>query len=106
MIGKKIKKPWVDIGESKSFNVAGKSFFRITGVYLSGSPGVFPNTTFFNPFSASSKLSASYVGISGIQLNSVNYFFNGDSQMTFTCPSALSAGYVDIILQNDAGWGA
>lgn len=97
-------KPVTFTGESKSFNVYGKSFFRVTNVYLSGSP--YTNTTFYNPFSAVPKLSAHYPGFFGVKLLSSNYQSNNDNTITFTMPSATRPGYVDIIVENPAGYGA
>jgi len=103
MINKKFLGPSVSIGDVKTFSVYGKSFFDISGLFLSGS--VFDNNTFFNPFSASPKLSAQYPGFSGIKLNTDAYQYNNDNTLTFTMPSASSPGYVDVILMNGAGWG-
>jgi len=103
MIGVPFKAPIVNIKTSKTFTVYGKSFFKVSAVYLSGD-GVFENTTFFNPFSASTKLSA-YGGFFGVQLSSTQYYSNNNNELTFTTVTAASAGYVDVILQNEAGWG-
>ena len=105
MIGKKFRPPVTRIGETKSFSLYGKSFFNITGVYLSGY--VFDKElTFFDPFSASTKLSAQYPGFEAIQLSASEYSYNRDNTLLFTMPSAAYEGYVDVILSNDAGWGA
>lgn len=104
MIGRPFYPPVVNVGVTKKFNVFGKSFFRINGVFLSGND-VFDGNTFFNPFSASTKLSAHYPGFYAIQLSATDYIYDNNSRLTFTMPSALSPGYVDLILTNDAGWG-
>lgn len=105
MIGRPFYPPVVNVGVTKKFNVFGKSFFRINGLFLSGND-VFGRNTFFNPFSASTKLSAHYPGFYAIQLSATDYIYDNNSKLTFTMPSALSAGYVDLILMNDAGWGS
>lgn len=95
--------PVVFTSATKSFNVYGKSFFNVQAVYLSGTP--YTNQTFYNPFSAVPKLSAQYPGFFGVKLSSTQYSTNFDNTITFTMPSATRAGYVDIIVQNPAGYG-
>lgn len=101
-----IKKPYTPVvftSATKQFNVYGKSFYKITNVYLSGYP--YPNMTFYNPFSAIPRLSAAYPGFFAIKLLSSSYISNNDNTVTFTLPSALRPGYVDIIVENPAGYG-
>ena len=101
-----LSKPYTPVAftsATKSFNVYGKSFFRVTNVYLSGLP--YTSQTFYNPFSAVPKLSAQYPGFFGVKLLSSNYQSNNDNTIAFTMPSATRAGYVDIIVQNPAGYG-
>lgn len=101
-----LKKPYtptVFTSASKSFNVYGKSFMELQAIYLSGAP--YSNQTFYNPFSAVPKLSAHYPGFYGVKLLSSEYTTNFDNTITFTMPSAVNAGYVDVIAQNPAGYG-
>lgn len=101
-----LTKPYTPVAftsATKSFNVYGKSFFRVTNVYLSGYP--YQNQTFYNPFSAIPKLSAQYPGFFGVKLLSSSYQSNNDNTITFTMPSATRQGYVDIIVENPAGYG-
>ena len=100
---KKPYTPFVFTSATKDFNVYGKSFMRLEAVYLSGYP--YENQTFYNPFSASPKLSAHYPGFFGIKLSATQYSTNFDNTITFSMPSATRAGYVDIIVQNPAGYG-
>lgn len=95
--------PVVFTSATKTFNVYGKSFMRLEAVYLSGHP--YENQTFYNPFSAVPKLSATYPGFFGVKLSSTQYTTNFDNTITFTMPSATRAGYVDVIVQNPAGYG-
>jgi hypothetical protein len=95
--------PVVFTSASKTFNVYGRSFYSVTNVYLSGYP--YQNQTFYNPFSAVPKLSANYPGFFGVKLSSTQYQSNNDNTVTFTMPSATRAGYVDIIVENPAGYG-
>ena len=102
-----LKKPYTPVvytSASKTFNVYGKSFMRLEAVYLSGLP--YNNQTFFNPFSAFPKLSAGYPGFTAIKLLSSEYTTNLDNTITITMPSAARGGYVDVIAQNPAGYGA
>lgn len=101
-----LKKPYTPVAftsASKTFNVYGKSFFNITNVYLSGTP--YDNQTFYNPFSSVPKLSAHYPGFFGVRLLSSQYTTNNDNTITFTMPSASKQGYVDIVVENPAGYG-
>jgi len=95
--------PVVFTSATRTFNVYGKSFFRVTNVYLSGYP--YQNQSFYNPFSSVPKLSASYPGFFGVKLLSSQYTSNNENTVTFTMPSATRAGYVDIIVENPAGYG-
>lgn len=101
-----LKKPYTPVAftsAEKSFNVYGKSFFSIRNVYLSGYP--YENTTFYNPFSGVPRLSATYPGFNAVKLLSSSYQTNNDNTVTFTMPSATRGGYVDIIIENQAGYG-
>jgi len=101
-----LKKPYTLVAftsATKKFNVYGKSFFNITNVYLSSSS--FDNTTFFNPFSSIPNLSAQYPGFEGIELSSSEYTSNNENTISFTIPPATRPGFVDIIVQNPAGYG-
>lgn len=101
-----LKKPYTPVvftSATKEFNVYGKSFMRLEAVYLSGHP--YENQTFYNPFSSVPKLSASYPGFFGVKLSSTQYSTNFDNTITLTMPSATRPGYVDVIVQNSAGYG-
>lgn len=101
-----LKKPYTPVvftSAVKSFNVYGISLNSIQAVYLSGYP--YPNQTFFNPFSGVPKLSAKFPGFFGVKLLSSEYTSNNDNAITFTMPSAVRAGFVDIVVQNPAGYG-
>lgn len=91
------------IGEIKQFDVWGAGFERITNVYLSGAP-LSNISTLQNPFSSSS-LSADYAPFTAVKLLTSEWFFDRDSYMTFAMPSATSAGYVDIVVENSVGYG-
>jgi len=87
---------------SSVINLEGRSFFQVTNVYVSGLP-VSATSTFYNPFSSFSTLSANYPGFSA---TSVPYFIsNTDNNITLTLPSVSGTGYLDVIVQNEAGYG-
>lgn len=95
--------PVVFTSATKTFNVYGKSFFNVTNIYLSGQP--YTNTTFINTFSSVPKLSAQYLGFNAVRLLSTQYLSNNDNIITLTMPSAVNPGMVDIIVENQAGYG-
>lgn len=95
--------PVVLTSSTQTFNVYGKSFRRIEAVYLSGAP--YNNQTFYNPFSGSPKLSAAYQGFTALKLLSSQYTTNSFNTLTITLPPPVRVGYVDIIVQNPAGYG-
>jgi hypothetical protein len=90
-------------GLSATFNVYGKSFMRLQAVYLSGAP--LASTTFYNPFSAVPKLSASYPGFNGIKLPETAYSTNFENTITINMPVPVRLGFIDVIVQNPAGYG-
>lgn len=91
-------------GLSATYNVYGKSFMRLEAVYLSGTPVA--NTTLYNPFSGVPKLSAHYPQFTAYKLLSSQYSTNFDNTITITVPPPVAAGYIDVIAQNPAGYGA
>jgi hypothetical protein len=104
ILNKKIQIPTVQVGKEKAFTVIGKSFFKTTNVYLSGLP-VENQSTFFNPFTNVSKLSAKYPGFLGLQLPVSAYNSNNYNVITFTLPVIYGPGFVDVIVENPAGYG-
>ena len=87
---------------SSTVDLRGRSFFRVTNVYVSGLP-VSATSTFYNPFSGISTLSSFYPGFSATP---VSYFSsNNDTDITLSLPPVSSAGYLDVIVQNEAGYG-
>lgn len=102
-----LKKPYKPIAFtslSATFNVYGRSFRGLEAVYLSGAP--LQNTTFYNPFSSVPRLSAAYPGFNGVKLLSSQYITNFDNTITITIPALNKIGFVDVIAQNPAGYGA
>jgi len=87
----------------KKINIYGTWFDTLCSLYVSGSEGVFENQTWYDPASGNYRISAMYPGFSGIELS--NWDVASDSLLTFTMPSAVSAGYIDVICFNEAGYG-
>ena len=101
---RKLYTPVTQVGLSATFNVYGKSFMQLQAVYLSGKPlsGI---TTFYNPFSAVPKLSANNPSFTAYRLLSTEYSTNFDNTLVINVPPPVSAGYIDVIAQNPAGYG-
>lgn len=97
--------PWIMIPcvNDKGVTVYGTWFDTLCSLYVSGSPGVYSNMSWYDPASGNSKISGMYPGFSGIEIDS--WDLSNDTTISFTMPSAISAGYVDIIAFNEAGYG-
>jgi hypothetical protein len=95
-----------DLVQSQNFNflIKGKPFYDIRSVYLSSSnTRMFDGITFYNPFSAVKKLSADNVGFQGIKLPLFSY---NENCISFQFPQTPKAsGFVDVIVENEAGYG-
>ena len=89
---------------SSVVNLKGQSFFQVTNVYVSGNP-LSTSSTFYNPFSGYPTLSALYPGFSAVQLPTSSFSTNNDNNITLTLPRTDKAGYLDVIVQNEAGYG-
>lgn len=76
---------------------------QLQAVYLSGRS--LSGTTLYRPFSAIPKLSAVYPSFTAYKLLSSNYSTNFDNTLTINVPPPVSAGYIDVIVQNPAGYG-
>jgi len=114
--------PWITLPcIQKEIQVYGKMFDYLKNVYVTN---VFELTTINGvtsslqtldnyPFSAinyynpiyKGKLSGYYPGFSGVEILSSDWTVESPNLLTITLPNAISAGYIDIILSNDAGWG-
>ena len=97
--------PYISIPcvEDKRITIDGTWFDTLCTMYVSGSPGVFDNMSWHNPASGNYRISGMYPGFSGVEVDT--WTAHTDSLLTFTMPSAVSAGYVDIIAYNEAGYG-
>jgi hypothetical protein len=86
-----------------TFTLKGDMFNFVDELYVSGSPGVYPNATLQTPFSTNQGLSAVYPAFTGVEVSSFNVI--NDSCLTFELPSAAAPGFIDVIPKNDAGYG-
>ena len=85
------------------FSLYGKMFDYVTNIYAEDDTGVFNNETTFNPASGNAKISAMYPAFTGIEIT--NWVKHSDNYITFYLPRAVSAGFVDIIAFDEAGYG-
>lgn len=83
----------------------GRGYTKINNVYLSGSP-LSAESTFQNPFSSVSPLSASYPGFNAVKLSSSEWSYDKNNMMSFASPSISASGFLDIIVEGPAGYGA
>lgn len=96
----------IDILNNKYINVIGRSFLNIRNIYLSGSNNnIFPTTTtFYNPFSSNFKLSASNLGFKASKVT--EFYVQNEHYITLVPSEKIkSSGYIDIIIENEAGCG-
>lgn len=100
----RVTTPLIKVGESKIFAIFGKSFLKTTAIYLSGNS--YDNLIFFNPFSTVPKLSTQNPGFYGVLIDSTQYKLNADTSITLIVPPPVRVGNIDIVLQNEAGWGS
>jgi len=99
----------------RSFNVQGVMLDYVTNMYVSGSPGVYttctsgnssqPCISYYDPASSNALISAMYPGFSGIAIPSGSWNIQTPGLISFNLPQAVSAGYVDVIAFNEAGYG-
>ena len=106
----------ISASQVKNVAVLGKSFFNILNLYLSGSDTtVFENLnySYYNPFSAVSKLSAKNLGFYGTAIESFSLV--DDTTIIFEIPEQILYSvqsktipyntYLDVIVENEAGYG-
>lgn len=104
-----------NIGTSaQSFTVIGDMFQFVTDVGVSGTPESIyassPTTAipiscynYFNPYVSSTTLSSVYTAFSAVSVT--NWSVIGDNTLTFTLPTPLTAGYIDVFAWGPVGFG-
>jgi hypothetical protein len=91
--------------EPFKINVYGKSFFDVRNIYLSASnESMFSYSSLYNPFSGIDKLKDKYPPFKGIVVPEFNLL--NENYLDFTLPEyPTKEGYIDIIVENEAGYG-
>ena len=91
--------------DSKKIEIYGKSFFDIRNVYLSASnEEMFDDITLFHPFSSIVDMEGKYPAFRGIIVPT--YTLYNENFLSFDLPQIpKTSGYIDILLENEAGYG-
>ena len=109
--------PWLTIPCITSQHLLyGDMFDWVQDIYVSGGPGVYSqylssmaqsatatHWATYDPASGNPKISAMYPAFQGIPLQ--EYTIDSNNVITLTIPAPVSAGYVDVIAFNEAGYG-
>jgi hypothetical protein len=88
-----------------NFTITGKSFHTVRNIYLS-SDRCFNTVSTQSPFSTYPNLSAKYPSFTGVKLLTSDFIQIDDHTVSFVMPSAVRPGYIDVFVQNDAGYGS
>jgi hypothetical protein len=87
---------------SCNLTVYGKNFFSLNNVYISASnSNMLDNVTLFNPFSSFNNL---YPNNPPFHAQVIPSFTQIDNIIQFYLPNIHHTGFLDIIIQNDAGY--
>ena len=88
-----------------NINLLGKYFFKPLKVYVTPSNfQMLSGIQTFAPFVSNQKLSSTYLPFSGIEITNFNLI--DDRYLGFSLPyTPLSSGYLNVIVQNEAGYG-
>jgi hypothetical protein len=100
---KGVDKWLTQVSATPLINVFGASFFDVQNVYVSGT--TFSYSSAYNPFATSTSLSGLYPSFSAVKVLSGDIIYTDENVITLKMPSADSAGFYDIILENYAGYG-
>jgi hypothetical protein len=77
----------------------GKNFFTLNNLYISASnPNMIDGITLYNPFSAD-PINPPFEAVS------ISSFSQTDNIISFSLPEIKESGFLDIIIQNEAGYG-
>ena len=82
-------------------NLFGSSFFNVKNVYLSGSV----NGVLQTPFVNNSKLSATFLPFTALKLPLSSFNVIDDNQLVVTIKNLPTPGTIDVIVENEAGYG-
>lgn len=96
----------INVGMSCTFKIVGSGFESLTNVYLSGHP-LHKISSEQDPFEKfPQKTSIKYPPFVAVKLLDCEWTYDGNSTVTFIMPSASCPGFVDVILENPAGYGS
>ncbi len=89
----------------KKIEIYGKSFFDVRNVYLSASDeGMFDGITLYHPFSSIPNMENKYPAFRGIIVPEFTLY--NENFLSFDLPQIPKySGYVDVIIENEAGYG-
>lgn len=89
----------------KKIEIYGKSFFDVRNVYLSASDeGIFDGITLYHPFSSIPNMENKYPAFRGIVVPEFTLY--NENFLSFDLPQIPKlSGYVDVIIENEAGYG-
>jgi hypothetical protein len=95
----------LSVSSNDNIVLFGDMFQYTSAIYIIPTPNVYPNSalSYFDPFSSYPYLSATYPGFSAIKF--YNWYIENEKAIVMTLDSATSAGYIDVIVENDAGYG-
>ena len=96
----------IKVGETRWFEIIGSGFKSTTNIYLSGHP-LESKSKSYDPFGLfPAKTSVKYPPIMAVKLSScTEWGYDDDSTIMFVMPSANCPGFVDVIIENPAGYG-
>lgn len=97
----------VDLYDTPEVVVIGSMMDYVTGVYVSGSEGIFDNVSAYFPVSGNSsiKVSGLFLPFSGVMIPTSSWEIVDKTMLKFTMPPPLTAGNIDVIVVNEAGYG-
>lgn len=91
----------VPTSSTNTINLFGSSFFNVKNVYLSGSV----NGVLQAPFASNPKLSATFSPFTALKLPLSSFTVIDDNQLVFSVSDLTTPGVIDIIVENQAGYG-
>ena len=91
-----------EAGSLTEVSVWGSGFKDVKNVYLSGS---ISSATSQNPFALNRKLSADYPAFMGVKLLTSTWTSDSWDMLTFVTPRSVQLGFVDVIIENEGGYG-
>lgn len=85
--------------------IKGRMIDYVSGVFVSGTNGVYPLQTYQNPLFWNSAVSATYGPFTAMQIPSADWNIIDKNTISILLPSAAASGLIDVVLVNEAGYG-